>query len=191
MAPVTATSEVSTTATAMPEVQGVSAGVSTRRGSQGWCSSADDADKHQGTGSFSQPPPPPVDLVPTTPLVTLPPGFQSLLAPRIPTTHSLASAQSTARCVFVRTTLSRVTEKMTTTVSTPGSQSCLPREADMLLSSLTFTQIGNRPQSSWNSCPIAFLVLLLVLISAAGDRVTSSRSSPGTLVLHVASIRVP
>ena len=146
MAPVTATSEVSTTATAMPEVQGVSAGVSTRRGSQGWCSSADDADKHQGTGSFSQPPPPPVDLVPTTKLVSLPPGFQSLLAPRIPTTHSLASAQSTARCVFVRTTLSRVTEKMTTTVSTPGSQSCLPRQADMLLSSLTFTQIGNRPE---------------------------------------------
>ena len=81
MAPVAATSEVSMTATAMPEVQGVSAGVSTRRGSQGWCSSADDAHKHQGTGSFSQPPPPPVDLVPTTPLVTLPPGFQSLRSP--------------------------------------------------------------------------------------------------------------
>ena len=81
VAPVAATSEVSTTATAMPEVQGVCAGVSTRRGSQGWCSSADDADKHQGTGSFSQPPPPPVDLVPTTPLVTLPPSFQSLRSP--------------------------------------------------------------------------------------------------------------
>ena len=75
MAPVAATTEVSTTATAMPEVQGVSAGVSTRRGSQGWCSSPDDADNYQGTGSFSQPPPPLDDLVPTTPLVSLPPGF--------------------------------------------------------------------------------------------------------------------
>ena len=79
--PAAATPEAPTTATAMPEVQGVSAGVSTRRGSQGWCSSADDADKHQGTGSFSQPPPPLDDLVPTTPLVTLPPGFQSLRSP--------------------------------------------------------------------------------------------------------------
>ena len=75
MAPVAATTEVSTTATAMPEVQGVSAGVSTRRGRQGWCSSADDGDNYQGTGSFSQPPPPPDDLVPTTPLVSFPPGF--------------------------------------------------------------------------------------------------------------------
>ena len=59
----------------------MSAGVSTRRGSQGWCSSADDADKHQGTGSLSQPPPPRDDLVPTTKLVNLPPGFQSLRSP--------------------------------------------------------------------------------------------------------------
>ena len=101
MAPVAATTEFSTTATATPEVQGVSAGVSTRRGRQGWCSSTDDADKHQSTGSFSQPPPPLDDLVPTTPLVSLPPGFQ------MPTAHSLASAHSTARCVFVWTTLSR------------------------------------------------------------------------------------
>ena len=53
----------------------------------------------------------------------------------------------------------------------------------MQLSSLTFTQIGNQPQSSWNSRPFALQVLFLVLISAAGDRVTSSRSSPGTLVV--------
>ena len=82
IAPVAATTEVSTTATAMPEVQGVSAGVSTRRGSHGWCSSVDDADNYQGPGSFSQPPPALDDPVPTTPLVSLPPGFQSLPAPR-------------------------------------------------------------------------------------------------------------
>ena len=49
----------------------------------------------------------------------------------------------------------------------------------------------NRPQSSWNSRPVALLVLLLVLISAAGERLTSSRSSHRTLVLYVARIRVP
>ena len=80
--PVAATTEVSTTATAMPEIQGMSAGVGSRRGRQGWCSSADDGDNYQGTGSFSQPPPAPDDSVPTTPLVSLPPGFQSLPAPR-------------------------------------------------------------------------------------------------------------
>ena len=102
---------------------------------------------------------------------------------QMPTAHSLASAQSTARCVFVWTTVSGVTKKMTTTASTPGAPVRLPRQADMQLSSLTFTQIGNQPQSSWNSRPVALLVLLLVLISAAGDRLISSRSSPGTTCL--------
>ena len=36
---------------------------------------------YQGTGSFSQPPPALDDWMPTTPLVSLPPGFQSLLLP--------------------------------------------------------------------------------------------------------------
>ena len=173
MAPVAATTEVFTTATAMPEVQRVSAGVSSRRGSQGWCSSADDADKHQITGSFSQPPPPPDDLVPTTPLVTLPPGFQSLPSP-MPTAHSLASAQSTARCVFVWTTLSGVSKKMATTGSTPWRTqlSCSASRHAPLVSPL---YTGREPAPE-------FL-----------EQSPRRRSSPGSepWSLHKARIRVP
>ena len=71
--------------------------------------------------------------------------------PRMPTARLLASTQSTARCVFVLTTVSRVSEKMTATGATPGAPSCLVRQADTPLSFLTFTLIGNRLPNSWNS----------------------------------------
>ena len=42
---------------------------------------------------------------------------------------------------------------------TGGAPSCPARRADALLSFLTFTQIGNRPLSCWNSRLVALLVL--------------------------------
>ena len=92
----------------------------------------------------------------------------------MPTAHSLASAQSTAGCFFVWTTLSRVDpwrNQLTCSASRHAT--------------LVFHLHADREsaQSSWNSCPVALLVLLLVLISAAGERLTSSRSSPGTACL--------
>ena len=76
-------------AATMPVAQGASAEVRSKRGSHGWGSSSDVDDNYQGASSSgqrlltpwiscsSQPPPPPDDRVPTTPPVSLPPGFQS------------------------------------------------------------------------------------------------------------------
>ena len=78
-------------AATMHLAQAAPAVASPRRGSQGWGSSSDEGENHQGTGSnshrlptpwiscSSQPPPPPDDQVPTTSPVSLPPGFQSPL----------------------------------------------------------------------------------------------------------------
>ena len=73
-----------TTAATVPAAQGASAGASPKRDSLGWGSSSDDDDHYRSRCiptpwvlSSSQPPPPPDDRVPTTPPVSLPPGFQS------------------------------------------------------------------------------------------------------------------
>ena len=52
------------------------------------------------------------------------------------------------------------------------------------------TQIAEH-QSSCSSRLVALLVQLLALVSAVCDRLTSFRSFPGTLVLHVAQINAP
>ena len=72
-----------------------------------------------------------------------------------------------------------------------GVLSCLARHADALLSLLTSILIRKQPLSSWNSRLVALLVQLLALVSTVGDKLTSFRSFPGTLVLHVAQINAP
>ena len=107
--------------------------VSPMRGRQGWFSSSDDDDHYSSrrvptpwclqvhnlllfqTFVFRRPRLSACHQVFSRPLL------------RMPTAHLLASARSTARCVFVLTTVSRVTEKMTATGSTPGAPSCLAR----------------------------------------------------------------
>ena len=87
--------------------------------------------------------------------------------PRMPTAHLLASAHSTARC---------------------GSlQSCSASRHATLVSHLHANR--DRLPSSWNSHPVALLVLLFVLISAAGVGLKDYSSSPGTLDLHEVWIR--
>ena len=124
------------------------------RGSQGWGSASDEGENYQGTGSSSQrrptpwtscssqPPPPPDDGVPTTRLSACHQVFSRPLR-RMPTVHSLASAQSPARCVFVWTTLSRVTRKMAATGSTPGAPSCPGSASRLATSFLPFCRSGN------------------------------------------------
>ena len=106
--PDAATAEVliATPAT-MPVAQGASADVSTKRDNQGRGSSYDDGGNSQGTGSggqrlltswnsySSQPPSPLDDRVPTTPPVTLPPGFQS---PTVSDAESSSSGFRTFDC---------------------------------------------------------------------------------------------
>ena len=168
-------------------------------GSQGWCSSSDDDDHFQGTGSHgqrplklwiscsSQPPPPPDDRVPTVPPASLPPVFQSRQS-LMPTVRSLVSLQSTARCGCALTTLLLATANMTRTGWTHGVPISPARQAGML-PLLTFTEIRNRLPNSWISLLVVLVGLLFVLISATGVRLTSSRSSLGTLYLHEVLIR--
>ena len=74
---------------------------------------------------------------------------------------------------------------------TAGVLSCLARQADTLLSLLTSILIRNQLLSSCSSLLVALLVLPLALVSAVGDRLSSFRSFPATLVLHVAQINAP
>ena len=116
-------------------------------------------------------------------------GYSRLL-PRMPTARLLAFVELIARYDFALMTPLLAFARTMRTGLTRGAPSCFARQADTRLSLRTFMQIGNQPPSSWNSRPVALLVLLLALISGAGDRLTSSRSSLGTLDLYVARIRV-
>ena len=70
----------------------------------------------------------------------------------MPTARSLAFAQLMARYGSSSTTPLVAFARTSRTGLTGGVPSCLVRQADMLLSFLTFTQIGKRPPSSSNNC---------------------------------------
>ena len=143
-----------TPAAAMPVAHAAPAYASPRRGSQGWGSSSDKGDNYQGTGSSSQRLPGPWVSSCSQP----PPP------PDVRTGHLLASTHSTARCGSALTTpLLAVAARTGLMRGAPNSPA---RQAGTPLSLLTFTQIGNRLPR--NSRPVALLVMLFVLTSAAG-----------------------
>ena len=132
-----------------------------------------DASPYQGTGSSSQrrptpwsscssqPPPPPDHRVPTTP----PAGFPW---PPASDADSSLTGFRPVDCPFrlrVDDAFACYREDDKDWIDAWDTNSPA-RQTGTPLSFLTFTQIGSRLPSSWNSLPVALMVLLFVLISA-------------------------
>ena len=105
----------------------------------------------------------------------------SRLLPRMSTARSLGFVILTVRFDSVLMMELLAFAKTTRIGLTAGVLSCLARQSDTLLSLL----------NSYTAQEPALLVQPLALVSAVGDRLSSFRSFPATLVLQVSQINAP